>query len=578
MDLPWEAWTDDVLHRARASQRPVLLFLVADWSRHCAAMEASTLRDARVRAAVRENCIPVKVDAREHPHIDALYNQGGWPSTVLLGGHGEVLVGGTFLDARHLADLVSQAGAVCRGEARFDEFGPTASPPRVGRLVPGMLAAMEDALLADFDERHGGFGLGGKFPHVDVLEFVLQRYGDGGGPRLREVLEKTLDGLSDGALHDPVDGGFFRYCERRDWSAPHTEKCLEVNAGLAGVYLAAGRLLQRRELLRVAEDTLSALLRDFRDAHTGLFHGSLAPDDAYYAHGSAARRTRRPPAASGRFLADGNARAIAALAEGGARLGRDDWTSAAVDAARALLAALHRPGRGLHHALQDGRRLSPGRLRDQVATARALLSLAEHTGDPSHLEPFEDLLDVLATRHVQPSGVLGDAPERGASVRPAAAQRADAAAAAEILLRGAVVLGRPSLMEPARATLEHAAEDFRRHRDALAPYASALQLVLHPPLHVVVVGDAADARSAALLAAAGDAFLPGRVVQRVDPSDGATLERLGLPRTRRPTAYVFLSHDGAGRHIEPATLRAALPAVNRRRVGAGISAPRDRRA
>ena len=48
-----------------------------------------------------------------------------------------------------------------------------------------------------------------------------------------------------------------------------------------------------------------------------LIAAGLDPDDEYYALDGASRRTRRPPARSGRMLADGNARAVSALLKAG---------------------------------------------------------------------------------------------------------------------------------------------------------------------------------------------------------------------------------------------------------------------
>ncbi|MCB9899680.1 MAG: thioredoxin domain-containing protein [Planctomycetes bacterium] len=566
--IPWQDWTDDLLDRAWNERRPVLLFLVADWCRHCDDMEQQVLGDERVQRAVREGCIPVKVDRRRHPHLDALYNQGGWPSTVILDGHGRVLAASTYIDAPHLAALVSQAGAVCRGEARPDEIGPLRDARPVGLLGHDILPAVERSLLDDFDERHGGFGRGQKFPHPEALDFAILRHAERRNPRLLEVLEKTLSAMAAGPLHDDVDGGFFRCCERRDWSAPQTEKTLETNADLLRNYLEAGQVLQRQDLLRVGERTAAAMLRDFLDPVQHLFHSGLAPDDGYYTLPAAGRRTRRTPARSQRFLADGNARAVIALLKAGATLGRPEWTGTAVDVARTLLARLLRPGRGMHHAWDGQQRQLAGGLRDQVETARMLLALLQYTDDRRFLEPLEDLLDVLAARHVDERGELVDASERtrAGAARPLEQRLAHGAAAAEVLLRAALYLGRPALVELARAALECHVDDFRRAGYAMAAYGRAVALLLHPPLHVVVVGTSDDPRTRSLLAASSATYLPSRVVQRVDPDEAETLARLGVPARTRPTAYLFLAHDCAGRHIEPVTLRAGLQAANLRRL------------
>ncbi len=46
------------------------------------------------------------------------------------------------------------------------------------------------------------------------------------------AIDKSLDGILSG-IYDPVEGGFFRYAESREWRQPHYEKLLDVNASLA---------------------------------------------------------------------------------------------------------------------------------------------------------------------------------------------------------------------------------------------------------------------------------------------------------------------------------------------------------
>src|SRR5690606_14475600 len=111
----------------------------------------------------------------------------------------------------------------------------------------------------------------------------------------------------------------------------------------------AGQLLDRADFLDVGRRTAEHLLEAYDDTETGLLHSSIDPDDEYYAADAAARRTRRPPARSGRFLADANARAVSALLKAGAVLGRAEFTEAAVRVAENLVRRLVRGGRGVEH-------------------------------------------------------------------------------------------------------------------------------------------------------------------------------------------------------------------------------------
>ena len=568
MSIHWHDWSEDLLRVARDEQRPVLVSIGAAWCRFCRAMDAEVYADPAVVAAVAEHALAVRVDKDRRPDVDARYGQGGWPSTVLLDPEGEVVAGGTWVDAPTLVAWITEAAR--RQRTHGPAFRPRRAVPRgpTGQLDDSILPAIDATLLAGFDSRHGGFGTGQKFPHPEALDYAILRLSDGRSPALRELVEKTLLHMAEGGLHDAEEGGFFRLCSARDWRSPHTDKPLEVNAGLARNYLEAGQLLSRQDLIATGARTAEALPDLFLDRTAGLFVAGLFPDDEYYAAGPAGRRTRRPPRRDRRFLADANARAISALLKAGAVLRRPDLTEVAVTAAAALVARLFRPGQGMFHVDDGSGRRHPGLVRDQAEVARALLHVLQYTDDRRFEPVLGELLGRLAGPHALPDGGFADLPAAGGRPGPARpdAALADDAVAAEALLRGALWTGRAEPAEVARRALGRHARDFRRHGWAMAAYGRAVELVPAPPLHVVIVGPRDDERARRLFRAASEAYLPSRVVQLLDPRlDATQLARLELPVRERPTAYVFLARDGAAEHDEPETLWAALAAANARR-------------
>ncbi len=564
MPVSWHDWTDDTLAAAAREGRPVLLSLECSWGR-CGERARDRLdRDAALVELVTRHCTAVRVDKDAHPELDARWNQGGWPTLVLLDGEGEVLGGGVAWSAPALRTLLERVVSLRRGEA------PPVTAPPTADIAPGRVVLdasvppeIERTLLADFDERYGGFGHEHKFPHPEALDYALLRHAESRDARLREILEKTFTGMAAGRLQDGVDGGFFRYCARRDWSRPHTEKLLETNTGLARNYLEAGQLMGRADYLEVGARTLDTVLRDLLDESTGLFHSGLDPDDEYYALDGASRRTRRPPGRSGRMLADGNARAVSALLKAGAVLARSDLTQRGVAVAESLMRKLWRRGRGMDHA-HDGRAAHPGReLRDQAETARALLHVLQYTDDRRFVAPLEDLVEVMASRYLDERGEFTSRADGSLRDGRRDARIVDGAVAAEVMLRAAVLLGRPSLAEIGARSLEHHAGDFRRHGYAMAAYGRSVELLLHPPLHIVVVGPRGDRTADALLRAASTTYLPSRVVQHLDPAvDAEHLERLALPAREAPTAYLLADRACAGEVTDPSALPGALAAAN----------------
>ena len=93
----------------------------------------------------------------------------------------------------------------------------------------------------NLDAVYGGFGSGDKYPQPRLLAYLLELHQATGDRRYLVAVEKTLDGVL-GALYDPVDGGFFRFAEGRDWRQPHYEKLVHLNATLAAVLGEAHRV------------------------------------------------------------------------------------------------------------------------------------------------------------------------------------------------------------------------------------------------------------------------------------------------------------------------------------------------
>lgn len=569
MAIRWHAWDDGTLERAAREKRPILLSIVASWCRFCDEMDEVTFSDAEVTRLVEQHALPVRVDKDARPDLDARYGQGGWPSTVLLDpGTRQVIAGGTFLDAGALSVLVCDAARRCATVGPEREAQARAGEQPSGRLDETILPAVEQALRSAFDERHGGFGRGQKFPHPEALDFALLRYADTGAPALLEIIERTLCRMAEGRLRDHVDGGFYRFCAGRDWTHPHTEKLLEANAGLLRNYLEAGQLLQRGAFLDVAGELLATLLRDFHDPREGLFSSSLEPDDEYYRLDAQTRATRRRPAPDGRFLADANARAASALFKAGAVLDRPDATDCALLTCETLVERLWSPSQGVFHALEPGGRRMPGLLRDQAEIARTLLHALQYTDERALLDPLEDLLARLVRDHVGERGMLTDRQDVAHAVpRRVDREILEGAIAAEALIRGALLVGRPEYAEAGRRALAAHAPRFRRQGYAMAAYGRAVELALHPPLHILVVGAADDARTRALFAAASRAYLPSRVVQRLDPvRDAARIERLALPPSSEPVVHVHHAHDCATVHADARDLVEVLLRAARRRV------------
>src|SRR5262249_8248773 len=161
-----------------------------------------------------------RVDADQRPEVESRYILGGWPTVAFLDAEGDILEGGTYVPPERFLEMARTALARFRGSAPRvpieNHYDPTA-PGALDAVVEGVVRGPEQAA----DLRHGGFGGTPKCPQAQAVELLLD-VGE------RELARAALEAML--KLEDPVEGGFYRYATRPDWTAPHYEKMLYVQA------------------------------------------------------------------------------------------------------------------------------------------------------------------------------------------------------------------------------------------------------------------------------------------------------------------------------------------------------------
>ena len=413
--IAWLAWGADTFARAEAEQKPILLFIGTAWCRWTAEMERFSFGDGRVVRLVTDRFLPVRVDAERRPDVSARYTLDGWPTTAFLTPAGDLLGGGTYLDADALAAVLADVAeafaarrtdidaraAAARGAAhdgkssRADPGAPRtpgdaddAADPADAALDEGAGRWLHDLLLSRFDDDAAGFGTGPKRVEADALAAALLRCRDTRDPDLTRVVTRTLDAMAGGGLWDPVDGGFFRHCAGRDWSEPAPEKLLVPNARLLDLYLTASTLFDRDDYAERAR----AIVR--------YVHGALSdPDGGFFASQRAAPAPNRPDrsGAAGQgavdrtVYTDATALMASAYVRGAEVLDDSSLLEFAAESVDRVVAESYERGDGVGHTAA-GAPGPRGLLVDQVTAGAALLDLHEATDRPVYLDMARELM------------------------------------------------------------------------------------------------------------------------------------------------------------------------------------------
>jgi uncharacterized protein len=371
-------------------------------------------------------------------------------------------------------------------------------------------------------------------------------------------------------MYDLVGGGFHRYSVDERWLVPHFEKMLYDNALLAPAYLHAWLVTGNARYRRVAEDTLDYMVRELRLPSCGLASSQDADTDGVegltytwtaeegaptellqpFEHGRsiirgelddetrarllAIRDSRPQPALDDKVIASWNGLALAALAEGGRRLGRPDLVSAGRDLGRLLDVD------PLWRTLRDGRTRHPAYLDDYANVAHGFYELHVATGELHWLERARS----LALRAVE---LFADEARGGFFLAPAngeelVARRKDLednptpsgnSMLAFVLLRLARIWGDDELERQAVGVLRLVRDAITRAPSAFGWALCALDLYLSPPRELAIVGQVDSEVARAALRG----FDPNAVVA-VGPSDDVPLLAGKGLVDGRPAVYV----------------------------------------
>ncbi|MES2094424.1 MAG: DUF255 domain-containing protein [Actinomycetota bacterium] len=436
--VDWFPWGEAAFAEARRRDVPVLVSIGYSTCHWCHVMSRESFSDPVIAAVLAANFVAVKVDREEHPDVDASYLAAagaftgnlGWPLNVFVTPRGTAFFAGTYWPPVAIGELpsfgqvldaVTDAWTSRRSEveqtaaAIADALRGSAdrvATPAATMPVDELLAAAVDHLVASEDGEFGGFGGAPKFPVAPVLLFVLERAA-GGDTVALALARRTLAAIcgqrlppsrSIAALRDRVDGGFFRYATKRDWSDPHFERMLYDNAQLLVAFTRLAQLDAggRHEAIEVAEGIAAFLIEVMEQPDGGFASaqdsestvGGVRLEGAYFALDAAARVAQQPPPLDAKLLTGWNGLAIGALATAGFVLGREGWLAAARRAADAVIARHLRDDGTLLRASVGGRMSSAyATLEDYGMFAGGLLDLAAATGEARYAEVARDLVD-----------------------------------------------------------------------------------------------------------------------------------------------------------------------------------------
>ena len=261
--VDWYPWGPEALALARSADRPIFLSVGYSTCYWCHVMEREVFSDPEIAAAMNEGFVNIKVDREERPDLDAVYmtatqilsGHGGWPNSVFLTPSLEPFYAGTYFPPE---DLSGRPGFPRVLEAVRTAW--TERRPEVEQVASGLAARIRQAqaqtdeprdptaevvaeaverIKALYDSENGGFGGAPKFPPTMRLELLRQVHAEEGDEEAGRIVQRSLEAMARGGIHDHVGGGFHRYATDAGWRVPHFEKMLYNQAQMLRLYARA---------------------------------------------------------------------------------------------------------------------------------------------------------------------------------------------------------------------------------------------------------------------------------------------------------------------------------------------------
>ena len=300
--VEWYPWSTEAFEKAQREDKPIFLSIGYSTCHWCHVMERESFEDPAVAALINNSFVPIKVDREERPDIDSTYmavsaamtGSAGWPLTIVMNSEKEPFFAATYIPKESrfgtmgLLELLPNITNLWKTERKqltqlanrvLSEIKTTQGYAGASTLSPDLLEEAYSNLCLRFDETHGGFGRAPKFPTPHNLLFLLRYWKKTGESPALRMVEKTLDAMCLGGIHDHLGYGFHRYSTDSSWLVPHFEKMLYDQALLLMAYTEAYQATGKREYAETAKEIALYVLRDMTSPEGGFYSAEDADSE-----------------------------------------------------------------------------------------------------------------------------------------------------------------------------------------------------------------------------------------------------------------------------------------------------------
>lgn len=386
--VEFQDYADDVVTRNLERHRPYFLLFSAEWCHWCHEFADRTLVREEVYTYLNRHFINIFIDADIHTSASVKYRAKGLPFIVFLDPDGSVyfrytgtLYGDQFIEVlREIRSNIERNVAIPGQDADLALY--VAPDTLDTEDLTALAQTFRDGILENFDPEEQGVGRGEKSILPRTFLYLLEHAGDAEREDAVAGVTGTLARAIE-AIYDPVEGGFFRYAETRDWQVPHYEKMADLNAGAVLVLYRLDRLTALPDLVQAGERTAEYLRSTLYEPSQGTFLSFQEASTRYFRLDAARRGTVTAPAVADKVFTDRLAGTLDHLLDL-LPLTADPALEREVTRAVEFLAAMAEEDKGLRRYFlrAEGRWEGDSPLRDHALVARVLQKASRRLSEP----------------------------------------------------------------------------------------------------------------------------------------------------------------------------------------------------
>jgi uncharacterized protein YyaL (SSP411 family) len=384
----FDVYGPGVLAKNSDRNKPYFLLFSAEWCHWCHEFAHNTLVREDVATYLNDNFVNIFIDVDINNSAYVEYRATGLPFTVFLNPdrslyykYSGTLYGDDFLD---VIKRVSSEAGVGKYALGMESSHISYTPP--GKLsvselevLPGVFTS---GVLDNFDLEEYGVGKGQKSILPRTFLYLLQNAED------REEAFRLIGGTFERAvdqIYDPVEGGFFRYAETRNWQIPHYEKFSDLNAGAVLLMHQINEVAPSGTLQQAMETTLEYLNSTLFDADIGSYLSFQIADTSYYLLGDKYRKSATPPKVMDKIFTDRLAVTLDYLVELTA-YAKDPQLQERVKQSLDFMARMVMAGEGMNrfYSTTDKKWYSQSGLSDHAYVSRLFTNAASRFNDPRY--------------------------------------------------------------------------------------------------------------------------------------------------------------------------------------------------